>query len=89
MALNNEEKRAWAKVLLVKCPFGLELFNCPVKKIRKLPLKERMDLINNMPNKEIDTIIGHHIDCQKTRLKNNASKEQKGGRITRPKIDNK
>ena len=68
MALGTQEKKAWAKALLVKCPFDLELYNCPLRKVRRLPLSNRMALVNSMSDEEIDSIIQHHSDCQKTRL---------------------
>ena len=77
MTLGNQEKRAWAKALLVKCPFGLEIDSCPLREVRKLPLSDRMALVNNMSDKEIDSIVQYHKDCQKTRLLHETPKENK------------
>ena len=67
MTLDSQENRYWAKGLLMKCPFGSELPNCPIKELRKLPVRNRMALANSMSDEEIDSIIRHHKDCQKIR----------------------
>ena len=71
MDLGNQEKRAWAKALLLKCPFDLELHNCPIKEVRRMPFGDRMDLVNSMSDENIDSVVQHHIDCQKARSKKN------------------
>ena len=57
MTLENEEKRIWAKALLIKCPFDLELDNCPIKDTRKSPFSKRLALVNSMSYEEIDSIV--------------------------------
>ena len=83
MGLGSQEKRVWAKALLTKCPFDLELDNCPLRKVRKLPLSNRMALVNDMSDEEIDSVVQHHKDCQKERLLHETPKGNKIGRIKR------
>ncbi len=57
------DKIIWTKGLLVGCPAGKALDNCPIKKLRNLPTEEGMKIVDNMKRDEIESIIEHHSDC--------------------------
>jgi len=61
--LENTDKITWLKGLLVGCPMGKALDDCPVNELRKLLLADRIELIKNMSNVEIDSILEHHKKC--------------------------
>jgi hypothetical protein len=62
-----EERRAWLNGLLFECPFGKELENCPDKDLRKLPMNECFDSVENMTIKQIDRLLDYHSQCLKER----------------------
>ncbi|MFC1643760.1 hypothetical protein ACFL5C_00335 [Candidatus Omnitrophota bacterium] len=64
---NLSKKRIWAKGLLVECPFKTPLKDCPLKEVRKLPIKKRIDAVNEMSNAGLDAVLKHHWKCQKDR----------------------
>jgi len=39
--LTFEQKQTWVKGLLIDCPMGKPLDNCPAKDVRKSPIEER------------------------------------------------
>ena len=57
------DKIMWTKGLLVGCPAGKTLDNCPIKKFRNLPAEEGMKIVDEMKREEIESIIEHHKDC--------------------------
>ena len=62
-----DKKRVWAKGLIVECPLGDALEDCPLNEIRKLPLRERLQIIKKMSDEELDEAIAHHEQCLKNR----------------------
>ncbi len=61
-------KRIWAKGLIVECPLKIQLEDCPLKEVRKLPIEERIDIVDKMPLAELDAIVEHHKACQAKRM---------------------
>ena len=61
--LGIEEKKIWVRGLLVACPFGNPLDDCPAKELRKIPLKERLNLVKEMTEDQITQVISHHRVC--------------------------
>ena len=61
--LTLEQKKIWVQGLLIECPMGKPLDNCPAKDIRALPIKERLELANAMNEPQINQIISHHRKC--------------------------
>ena len=76
MAPDYQGNRIVAKALLVKCPFDLELDDCPLREVRRLAFGERMALVNDMPDEEITSVIRHHQDCQRKRLLHETPKKR-------------
>ena len=49
--------------LLFGCPVGCELDECPFKKIREIPVEERIKLIWTLPADEKEIMIFEHKYC--------------------------
>ena len=62
------KKRTWVKGILVDCPLGKSLTNCPANALRNLPLEELIRAVNNMPEKQLEMVIEYHNDCMEERL---------------------
>jgi len=58
-----EHKKIWVQGLLIDCPMGKPLENCPAKDARALPIEERLKLANAMDEGQLDQIIIHHRMC--------------------------
>jgi len=56
-------RRVWLKGLVISCPFNKALDDCPANEIRKLPIPERMDFVNNLTPQQIDETLAHHKNC--------------------------
>ncbi|MBW2739494.1 MAG: hypothetical protein JRE64_11750 [Deltaproteobacteria bacterium] len=61
--LDFEHKKIWVLGLLIDCPMGKPLENCPAKDTRALPIEERLRLANAMDERQLDQIISHHRKC--------------------------
>ena len=57
------QKKAWVIGLLINCPLGKALDNCPAKEARKLPVSDRIDAASGMDENQLDQIIAHHRGC--------------------------
>ena len=64
-----QQKKDWVRGLLISCPFGKPLDDCPLEKFRKIPISERIKLVDSMEEKQIDQIIVHHQKCLRQREK--------------------
>jgi len=62
-----DKKRIWARGLLVECPFKIPLVDCPLKAVRRLPIKERIAKVDEMSDTVLDIVLAHHWECQKKR----------------------
>ena len=60
-------KMTWVLGLMVDCPLGKALDNCPAKDIRRLPLEERVVMVKQMEEIQLQEIIIHHKQCFKER----------------------
>jgi len=61
--LTLEHKRIWVQGLLIDCPMGKPLENCPARDARALPIAERLNLTTAMDENQLDQIISHHRNC--------------------------
>ena len=59
----TEHKLIWVEGLLIDCPFGNPLSDCPASELRKLPIPERISMAENFSENELDGIINHHVNC--------------------------
>jgi hypothetical protein len=64
-----EKTDAWIFGLLVACPAGAELPKCPLAKVRPKPLKERLEVVQNMTNSQKESLVIYHAECVKIRGK--------------------
>ena len=57
------DQRTYAMCLVVKCPFDIELTNCPLSELRKLPLVDRVKKIEIISYEKLGEIIAYHGQC--------------------------
>lgn len=72
MSLNNdnfEKSKTRTMGLIFDCPMPPHLESCPFREIRKLPIEERVKIINNMTEQQINDILGIHDKCLSEREK--------------------
>ena len=62
-----EDKVTWVQGLMIDCPRGKALESCPAKDVRMLPLPERLALVKQMVESQLDEIITHHKRCLRER----------------------
>jgi len=67
MEYKLRDKRTWVKGILVDCPLGTPLDDCPANEIRNLPVHELVKIVNGLSNEQLDAIIAHHENCLKQR----------------------
>lgn len=58
-----EHKLTWVQGLLIDCPFGTPLADCPASEIRKLLIPERLTIAAELSEPELDEIISHQKNC--------------------------
>ena len=49
--------------LIFDCPCKHEQSNCPMREIREKPIKERLEYVKNLPEKQKEVICQTHKDC--------------------------
>lgn len=55
--------------LLFGCPLESEESDCPLSEFRKLPIKERINVLNKKTPKELMGLEQHHKECLHVREK--------------------
>lgn len=65
--LTLENKVIWVLGLMIDCPMQNPLETCPAKDVRALPLRERLALVKQMEESQLDQIIAHHRRCLRER----------------------
>lgn len=68
-------KSEFVQCLMVTCPMGVALDNCPVKVIRTFPLNKRMEIVRRMPSSQLDAIIAGHRKCLELRAQIHREKQ--------------
>jgi len=61
--LQLSNKKIFVFGLLMNCPEGEPMVDCPLEKYRKLSIKERLKYLEKLSDKEIDKINKHHHEC--------------------------
>ena len=56
-------EKLWIHGLIVACPEGTPLVDCPLEKYRKFTLEERLKIVEELSDEEIKEIIKHHNQC--------------------------
>ncbi len=62
-----EQKRTWVISLMIECPMGKSLEDCPAREVRGLPLAQIAKLVDGMSEEELSSIIDHHKRCLRER----------------------
>lgn len=57
------DKKIWLYGLFVACPEGNPLPDCPLEQYRSLPDKEKIKILENFSEEEVEEIIKHHHKC--------------------------
>ncbi len=63
----QNQKKLWAWGILVSCPYGEPMDDCPAKELRKLSLEDRFFALENLSESVIDKLIDHHNICLASR----------------------
>lgn len=53
--------------LLFACPFFKAESDCPFKKYRQMPYDKAVDVLENLPDEDVNMLIKHHSQCQRNR----------------------
>lgn len=67
MLLDFERKLVWVTGLMIRCPMGTALPNCPLASVRELPVEDRIKLTDEMDEARLDEIIEYHEACLRVR----------------------
>jgi len=62
------DKKIWLLGLLVACPEGKPLTDCPLEKYRELSCQDRLSALENFTEGEVEKIINHHNQCLFSRV---------------------
>ncbi len=64
---NLRQKRIWVKGLIIDCPVGISLENCPAKDSRLLSIDEQFELVDLLDESQLDKVISYHRKCMNER----------------------
>ncbi|VGO21744.1 hypothetical protein [Pontiella sulfatireligans] len=62
------DKRIWTKGLVLECPHGKALDDCPLNALRHLPANQVNRTINGLTDQQVDSIVTIHQHCYQERL---------------------
>ena len=65
----GERIKHLVKELALECPMKEPLNDCPLAELRKLPLNEKLTMIQTMPANKLYELLQHHYDCFEKRNK--------------------
>tara|TARA_B100000315_G_C14556917_1_gene578624 strand:- start:923 stop:1165 length:243 start_codon:yes stop_codon:yes gene_type:complete len=60
-------KKVWVRGLAIECPLGDALKTCPLRELRKLELADRLKMIDDMGDEQIEEILEVHKECARSR----------------------
>ncbi len=61
--LSSENMVIWVKALMIECPFYIALPDCPLEKYRSKSICEKFQLVDQLSDETIDSIIHQHENC--------------------------
>ena len=64
-----QNKRIWIKGLVMECPHGTPVMDCPLNGLRNLPIHEANSVINGLSDKQANDYMETHRTCYNHRLK--------------------
>ena len=62
-------KRIWIKGLVMECPHGTPVQDCPLNGLRGLPIHEANSVINGLSDQQANDYMKIHRKCYHHRLK--------------------
>lgn len=65
-ALNN---KIFLKGLVVGCPMGKPVSDCPLNGLRTIPMEKLNETVNGLANETVDKFFKVHAECFKKRTK--------------------
>ena len=57
------DKKIWLYGLLIDCPQGQPLSDCPLEQYRTGSNKDRLNVLENFTEEQVEEIIKHHNQC--------------------------
>ena len=60
MILNTLDKRNVIFSVMIECPHGKRLYDCPFKKYSNLDLKEKFTVSNEMSEEKVEEMFSFH-----------------------------
>ena len=66
--MNKDYKLFFVFGLLVKCPEGEPMPDCPLQKYRTKSLEDKLTVAEQFTENELDEIIAHHYKCINNRI---------------------
>ncbi len=64
-----QNRRIWIKGLVMECPHGFPVSDCPLNGLRSLPIPEANRVINTLPDKRVTDYMKTHRKCYNHRRK--------------------
>ncbi|MBN2774806.1 MAG: hypothetical protein JXR31_11185 [Prolixibacteraceae bacterium] len=61
--MGNYNLRQWLFGLLIDCPMGKRLPDCPMNKYKGIPTTKKINLTFEIPKTELNSILLHHRKC--------------------------
>ncbi len=58
-----EQRRTWLIALMIECPLGEALDDCPATGVRGRSLAEIVKIVGELGEEELDRILRHHQHC--------------------------
>ncbi|NQU84368.1 MAG: hypothetical protein HQ541_01280 [Mariniphaga sp.] len=63
------DRKLWLFGLLIDCPMGNPLPECPANKYRHLSVTEKLDFVNSLSTEQIEDLLNIHKECLEKREK--------------------
>ena len=64
-----ENKRIWIKGLVMQCPHGIPMNDCPLNGLRSIPSREANKVVNEMGDYLVHAYLRSHRRCTNHRQK--------------------
>ena len=66
--MKMDDKLFFVFGLLVKCPEGEPMADCPLQEYRTRPLQDKLTVAEQFAENELDETITHHYECVGNRI---------------------
>jgi len=61
--INDSEVRIAMHGRILRCPMGDNPTDCPLYKVRLLPMMERLEWLNSKSDLELTALLSYHVKC--------------------------